>query len=98
MVVAVAVPLIVGMALVGVRGEIDSQITALVLVVTVVAGGQVGGRLGGLVSALMAATSFDFFHTEPYLSLKITNAKDIETTILLLIVGLAVGALADRLQ
>jgi hypothetical protein len=30
--------------------------------------------------------------------LKITNAKDIETTVLLLVVGLAVGALADRLQ
>ncbi|MEY2430820.1 MAG: hypothetical protein QOC92_545 [Acidimicrobiaceae bacterium] len=98
MVLAASVPLIVGMALVGVRGEIDSQITALVLVVTVVGGAQTGGRLGGVVSALMAATSFDFFHTQPYLSLKITNAKDIETTVLLLVVGLAVGAMADRLQ
>jgi hypothetical protein len=98
MVFAIAVPLVVGMAMVGVRGEIDPQITALVLVVTVVGGAQVGGRLGGLASAVMAAISFDFFHTQPYLSLKITNAKDIETTVLLLVVGLAVGALADRLQ
>ncbi|MEY2447580.1 MAG: hypothetical protein QOH79_1056, partial [Acidimicrobiaceae bacterium] len=97
-VLAASVSLIVGMALVGVRGEIDSQITALVLVVTVVGGAQIGGRLGGFVSALMAAISFDFFHTQPYLSLKITNAKDIETTVLLLVVGLAVGAMADRLQ
>lgn len=97
MVLAIAVPLIVGMALVGVRGEIDSQITALVLVVTVVFGGQLVGRLGGLASALMAALAFDFFHTQPYLSLKITDAKDIETTFLLLVVGLAVGAMADRL-
>lgn len=98
MVVAISVPLVVGMALVGVRGEIDSQITALMLVVTVVGGAQVGGRLGGVVSALMAAICFDFFHTQPYLSLKITDAKDIETTVLLLVVGLAVGAMADRLQ
>jgi len=31
-------------------------------------------------------------------SLKITNAKDVEGTALLLVVGLAVGAIADRLQ
>jgi hypothetical protein len=98
MVLAAAAPLIVGMAMVGVRGEIDSQITALVLVVTVVAGAQLGGRPGGIVSALMAAAAFDFFHTLPYLSLKITNADDVETTVLLLIVGLAVGATADRLR
>jgi K+-sensing histidine kinase KdpD len=98
MVLAAAVPLIAGMALVGLRGEIDSQITALVLVVTVVGGAQLGGRPGGLVAAVMAATSFDFFHTEPYLSLKIIDAKDIETTVLLLIVGLVVGSMADRLH
>ena len=98
MVLAASVPLIVGMALVGVRGEIDSQITALVLVLTVVGGAQVGGRPGGLVAALVAAVTFDFFHTQPYLSLKITDAKDVETTVLLLIVGLAVGAIADRLS
>jgi hypothetical protein len=92
------VPVVVGMALVGIRGEIDPQITALVLVVTVVVGAQIGGRVGGVLSALMAAIGFDFFHTKPYLSLKITNARDIETTLLLLVVGLAVGALADRLQ
>jgi hypothetical protein len=98
MALATAIPLVVGMALVGVRGEIDSQITALILAITVVAGAQIGGRLGGVLSALMAATSFDFFHTKPYLSLKITDARDIETTVLLLVVGLTVGALADRLR
>ena len=98
MVLAASVPLVAGMALVGVRGEIDSQITALVLVVTVVGGAQIAGRVGGVVSAVVAAISFDFFHTNPYLSLKITDAKDIETTVLLLVVGLAVGTIVDRLR
>jgi hypothetical protein len=38
--------------------------------------------------------AFDFFHTRPYLSLKVTSAEDIETTALLLLVGLAVGEMA----
>jgi hypothetical protein len=95
-VIAALVPLFVGMALVGVRGEIDSEITALALVLTVVAGGRIGGRAGGLVAAVTAAMSFDFFHTRPYLSLKIIDAKDVETTVLLLLVGLAVGGIAGR--
>jgi hypothetical protein len=84
------------MALVGVRGEIDPEITALVLALTVVAGARIGGRAAGVASALMAAISFDFFHTQPYQSLKIANAKDIETTVLLLLVGLAVGGITGR--
>jgi hypothetical protein len=35
--------------------------------------------------------AFEFFHTRPYLSLKITSAEDVETTLLLLLVGVAVG-------
>jgi hypothetical protein len=93
---AMLVPLVVAMALVGVRGELDPEVTALVLALTVVAGGRLGGRAGGVASALMAAASFDFFHTRPYLSLKMTNGKDIATTLLLLVAGLAVGGLAAR--
>ena len=45
--------------------------------------------------------AFDFFYTQPYNSLKINNAADIETTILLLVVGLAMGEIvvrADRIR
>jgi hypothetical protein len=45
---------------------------------------------------LAAALSFDFFFTQPYNSLKINNAADIETTILLLVVGLIIGEIAVR--
>ena len=83
------------MALVGVRGEVASEVIALVLTLTVVAGGVLAGRAGGVGAACIAAVSFDFFFTQPYLSLKIANRDDVATTVLLLVVGLTVGATAQ---
>jgi len=65
-----------------------------VLVVLVAA--ILGGRTGGVVAALSAALSFDFFYTRPYYSLRITTRDDIETTLLLLGVGLVAGELVLR--
>ena len=44
----------------------------------------------------IAAASFDFFFTQPYLSLKIGNGNDAATTLLLVAVGLLVGETARR--
>ena len=90
------VALAVAIALVGVRGEVHQEAIALVLAVTVAIAGRFGGRAGGIAAALMAATAFNFFHTQPYLSLKIDDPDDILTTVLLLIVGLVVGGLSAR--
>jgi hypothetical protein len=90
--------LAVAIALVSVRGEVHSEAIALVLAVTVAVAGRVGGRAGGIAAALMAATAFNFFHTQPYLSLKIDDADDVITTILLLVVGLVVGGLSARVD
>jgi hypothetical protein len=86
----------VAAALVGVRGEIRPEVTALALAATVVVAARFGGRAGGIAAALMAAVSFDFMHTRPYLSLKIANGNDILITVLLLIVGILVGGLAGK--
>ena len=94
--VAMGLPLVVAMALVGVRGEVATEVIALVLALTVVAGGLLAGRVGGVTSALIAAVSFDFFFTQPYLSLKIGNGNDAATTLLLVGVGLLVGATAQQ--
>ena len=83
-------------ALVGVRGEVRPEVVALALALTVVGGGWWGGRLGGITSALMAALSFDFMHTRPYLSLKIADGSDVLVTVLLLVVGLAVGTISGQ--
>jgi K+-sensing histidine kinase KdpD len=89
-------PIVVAGVLVGIRGEIDSANVALLLVVVVLAAGVVGGRFPGAVAAVVAALSFDFFHTKPYGSLTIASWDDVETTLLLLVVGLVAGQIAVR--
>jgi hypothetical protein len=80
--------------LVGVRGHFAPVNVALILVLVVVTGAVIGGRFAGLLSAVAAGVSFDFFHTLPYGSLKISRGTDIQTTILLVVVGFAVGEVA----
>jgi hypothetical protein len=86
----------VAAALVSVRDHVAGVNVALVLVLVVLVGAMIGGRRAGVVTAVAAAMSFDFFHTKPYNSLKIASSSDIETTLLLLIVGIAVGEIAGR--
>jgi hypothetical protein len=90
--------LFVAAALVGVRGEIQNANVALVLVLFVLLGAVTGGRTAAVTSAFVAAIAFDFFHTKPYGSLKISDGNDVLTTLLLLAVGLAVGEIAIRSQ
>lgn len=90
----VVLPLALSCVLVGVRGRLQNANVALVLVVVVVFIAAVGGRMAGAVAATSSALSFNFFHTKPYLRLTIDSADDVETTVLLLMVGLLVGHLA----
>ena len=85
-------------ALVGVRGDIQNANVALVLVLFVLLGAVTGGRASAVTSAFVAAVAFDFFHTKPYGSLKISDGNDVLTTVLLVAVGLAVGEIAIRSQ
>jgi hypothetical protein len=89
-------PIAVATALVGVRGEIINANAALALVIPVVLCAIVGGWRAGGVAAVVATLSYDFWFTRPYRSLNITSQDDVETTILLLIVGLVVGISAAR--
>ena len=63
--------------------------------IVVVAVAAIGGRAAGIVTALAAVVSFDFFHTEPYLSLAIDSRDDVETALLLLIAAVMVGTIAS---
>jgi hypothetical protein len=87
-------PIVVGCALVAVRGDVVTANLALVMVLTVVVAAGIGGRGPGAFAAVIATMSFDFFLTRPYLSLKIDRAADVETTFALLLIGLAVGQVA----
>jgi hypothetical protein len=94
--VALAGPVVVALALVPLRGDIRTSNVSLVLVLVVVAAAILGGRLTGAVAALVATSSFDFFFTRPYNSFTITSRDDVETAVLLLVVGLVVGELVVR--
>ena len=88
--------LLVAMALVPAREHTANVNIALALVIVVIAAAGIGGSQAGLVTALTAALAFDFFFTQPYLSLKIDDAADVQTTVLLLVVGLVAGQIAAR--
>jgi hypothetical protein len=87
-------PLAVAVALVPVRSSFANTDAALVLVLVVVAVGATGRRIAGVLAAFSAGVWFDFFLTRPYQRLTINGAADIETTVLLLCVGIAVTELA----
>lgn len=87
-------PIAVAGALVGVRGRVSVADVALALVLVVLLAAQVGGRQSGIVAAVVATASLDFFHTRPYLSLKVGRGEDLITVGLLLVVGVVVGGLA----
>lgn len=88
---AVGAPIAVGALLVGVRGEIDSANVALIMVLTVVAVAAFTGRGPAAMAALVAAASYEFFFTRPYLSLRIHSGDDVLTTVILLVIALVVG-------
>ena len=92
--IGVLSPIVTAAALVGLRGHVQNANIALLLVVVVVFAAAVGGRAAGAAAALTSAAAFTFFHTQPYLRLTIASADDVETTVLLLVVGVTVGHVA----
>ena len=95
-VIAVLAPILVAAAIVPFRDTVDNTNIALGLVLVVLLAALTGGRTAGAVAAVSTVLAFNFFHTEPYLSLTIANGDDILTTALLLPVGLLVGNVAGR--
>jgi K+-sensing histidine kinase KdpD len=93
-VAALAAPLALTAILVPFRAGLPNTDAALALILVVVAVAANGYRLAGLLAALSAAVWFDFFLTRPYQQFTITRRADIETTVLLLVIGAAVTELA----
>lgn len=94
MAVAVLAPLLASAGLAGVRTSVAPATSALVLVLVVVAVAATGDRLVGFVAALSSGACFDVFLTEPYGRFTIKNASDVEVTVLLVLVGVAVTEIA----
>lgn len=91
---AVLVPVGVCALLTTVRTDIANANAALVLILVVVAAASTGIRAAGLAAPVVSAVAFDFFLTAPYLRLAIDDRDDIETAVLLILVGVGVTELA----
>lgn len=91
---ALVAPLVVSLVLLPFRDEVPNTSVALIMVAVVVAVAALGRRVAGAVAAVSAALWFDFFFTQPYQELAISKATDLQTAVLLLVVGLAVSQLA----
>jgi K+-sensing histidine kinase KdpD len=76
------------------RDRIENTNAALVLVLIVVAAAATGPRWAAIIAALSSSVWFDFFLTRPYQRFSITSQADIETAVLLTLVGLAVTEVA----
>lgn len=88
------VPIGVAAVLVVLRDHVLNANLALILMGVVVLVALAGGRAAGALAAVTATMSFDFFLTEPYLTLRITSEDDIETAVILMVVGVTVGQYA----
>jgi K+-sensing histidine kinase KdpD len=91
---ALAVPLALSAILVPFRDSFPNTDAALALILVVVAVAANGNRLAGVLAAVSAAAWYDFFLTRPYERFSITSRTDIETTVLVLVIGVAVTELA----
>jgi K+-sensing histidine kinase KdpD len=76
------------------KKDLTAATSALVLVLIVVAAAATGDRLAGIVAALSSGVWFEFFLTEPYRRFTISDPNDIEVTLLLVLVGVAVTEIA----
>ncbi|MFD8143728.1 DUF4118 domain-containing protein [Streptomyces sp. NPDC059708] len=93
---ALVAPFLTALALMPFRGDLSPTNAALILVVAVVAVAAIGTRTAGAVAALSAAAWYDFFLTVPYQRFTITGREDVETVVLLLVVGMIVSQLSVR--
>jgi K+-sensing histidine kinase KdpD len=87
-------PLALAAVLVPFRSSFANTDAALAMLLIVVAVAAAGYRPAGYLAAVSAAAWYDFFLTRPYETFDISRATDIETTVLLLLIGFAVTEIA----
>jgi K+-sensing histidine kinase KdpD len=80
--------------LVPARNSVGEANIAVALVLVTVIAAALGGRASGACTGVSAALSYNFFHTRPYLSLRVSDRQDLITVALLVVVGLVVGELS----
>ena len=81
---------VVGAATATVRGDVGSTIVGVSLAIIVTVAGLIS-RAAAIATAVAAAVTFNFFHTEPYHSLRIHEPGDVAMVALLLGLGFLVS-------
>jgi K+-sensing histidine kinase KdpD len=79
----VGVPLVAGFALLPLRDHARNTNVALLLALVTVGISVLGGLAPGAVAGLVTALTYNVLFTRPYWSLRINDADDVETVLLL---------------
>lgn len=96
LVASLLLPLVIALLLIPFRHHLANTAAALLLVMVVVGVAAFGDRRAGWIAAASSGIWFDYFLTRPYEHFSIAAARDIETTVALFVVGLAVTEIAVR--
>ncbi|MGZ4773384.1 MAG: DUF4118 domain-containing protein [Ilumatobacteraceae bacterium] len=97
-VLGIAAPLVIVSALVPVRNHVENTNIALGLAVIIMVAAALGGRPAAIPASFSAAVSFDFFLTRPFNSFRITGSNDVQTTVLLVLIGVIASELVERVR
>jgi K+-sensing histidine kinase KdpD len=82
--------LVVSASTSSVRDQVGATNVGIALAIIVVLA-ALTGRVAGLLTAAVAAISFNFFHTQPYHSLRVHESRDVVIIALLLVLGFVVS-------
>lgn len=93
---AAVAPILVASALIPLRNMIAAPTAALVMVLPVVGVALIVPRTASLIAAITAALAFDVLLTEPYYSITIDAADDVEAAIVLGLIGVIVATIVFR--
>jgi len=89
-VVGPIVAFVIGAATSSIRDQVGASNVGIALAL-VVALAALTGRGAGLTTAVTAALTFNFFHTQPYHSLRIREPHDVAIVALLAVLGLVIS-------
>ena len=87
---------LVAVLLIPVRESIGPASVALALVLVVVGAAAAGGRVAAAIASAAAALSFNFMHAAPLYTFHLRNTADVVSSVLMILVGIAVGEVAVR--
>jgi Domain of unknown function (DUF4118) len=87
---------VLGMALVPLRGLTSASNLAFVFIAFVIIVAEFGGRAAALTSAVVSAMSLNFFLTDPYLTLTMSKTDDVVAFFALAACGLIAAAFGAR--